>query len=186
MSESRMLTNAVSTASGPIIGAEQNGIRAFKGVPFATARRFARATPPLAWTEPRQCTDYGAYAPQPGHLDHADEESCLSLNIWAPAADHPLPVKFFIHGGAFVTGAAAPTITAPSSPPTARPSSSPSTTGSGRSASCNCIVTASPKPTTSRSRIRSQRSIGSGPTLRISAAIRMRLRCRDNPPAPPW
>src|SRR6478609_2266399 len=107
MSESRMLTNAVSTASGPIIGAEQNGIRAFKGVPFATARRFARATPPLAWTEPRQCTDYGAYAPQPGHLDHADEESCLSLNIWAPAADHPLPVKFFIHGGAFVTGGGA-------------------------------------------------------------------------------
>ena len=69
MSESRMLTNAVSTTSGPIIGAEQNGLRVFKGVPFATARRFARATPPLAWTEPRRCTDYGAYAPQPGHLD---------------------------------------------------------------------------------------------------------------------
>ncbi|KGT81281.1 carboxylesterase [Bradyrhizobium japonicum] len=102
-----MLTNAVSTTSGPIIGAEQNGLRAFKGVPFATAQRFAKATRPLAWTEPRQCTDYGAYAPQPGHLDHADEEACLSLNIWAPAADHPLPVKFFIHGGAFVTGGGA-------------------------------------------------------------------------------
>ncbi|WP_063689915.1 carboxylesterase/lipase family protein [Bradyrhizobium stylosanthis] len=103
-----MLTNAVSTTSGPVVGAEQDGLRAFKGVPFATARRFARAVPPRAWTEPRRCTDYGAYAPQPGHLDQAAEEACLSLNIWVPAkADGPLPVLFFIHGGAFVTGGGA-------------------------------------------------------------------------------
>ena len=102
-----MLTNAVPTTLGPIIGAEQGAVRAFKGVPFATARRFAKATPPPAWTEPRRCTDYGAYAPQPGHLDQA-EESCLSLNIWTPVgADRPLPVLFFIHGGAFVTGGGA-------------------------------------------------------------------------------
>ncbi|RXT35519.1 carboxylesterase family protein [Bradyrhizobium betae] len=102
-----MLTNAVPTAHGPIIGAEQGYVRAFKGVPFAIARRFAKATPPLAWAEPRRCTDYGAYAPQPGHLDQA-EESCLSLNIWTPTGvDHPLPVLFFIHGGAFVTGGGA-------------------------------------------------------------------------------
>ena len=103
-----MLTNAVSTTNGPVVGAEQDGLRAFKGVPFAAARRFARAVPPRAWTEPRRCTDYGAYAPQPGHLDQAAEESCLSLNIWVPAkADGPLPVLFFIHGGAFVTGGGA-------------------------------------------------------------------------------
>ena len=102
-----MLTNAVQTTLGPIIGAEQGHVRAFKGVPFATVRRFAKATPPLAWTEPRRCTDYGAYAPQPGHLDQG-EESCLSLNIWAPVgAKRPLPVLFFIHGGAFVTGGGA-------------------------------------------------------------------------------
>ncbi|OAF02548.1 carboxylesterase [Bradyrhizobium centrolobii] len=103
-----MLTNAVPTTSGPIVGAEQAGVRAFKGVPFAIARRFAKAAPPRAWTEPRRCTDYGAYAPQPGHLDHAIEASCLSLNIWTPAAaDRPLPVLIFIHGGAFVTGGGA-------------------------------------------------------------------------------
>ncbi|MCK1388025.1 carboxylesterase family protein [Bradyrhizobium sp. 21] len=103
-----MLTHAVPTTSGPILGAEQGAVRAFKGVPFAIARRFAKATPPPAWAEPRQCTDYGAFAPQPGHLDHADEAACLSLNIWAPAgADRPLPVLFFIHGGAFVTGGGA-------------------------------------------------------------------------------
>lgn len=102
-----MLTNAVPTTSGPVVGAEQGAVRAFKGVPFAIARRFAKAVPPAAWAEPLSCTDYGAYAPQPGHLDHADEEACLSLNIWAPAADRPLPVLLFIHGGAFVTGGGA-------------------------------------------------------------------------------
>ncbi|UVO38444.1 carboxylesterase family protein [Bradyrhizobium arachidis] len=102
-----MLTNAVQTTLGPIMGAEQGTVRAFKGVPFATARRFAKAMPPPAWTEPRRCTDYGAYAPQPGHLDQA-EESCLSLNIWTPVGTgRPLPVLFFIHGGAFVTGGGA-------------------------------------------------------------------------------
>ncbi|MBR0850594.1 carboxylesterase family protein [Bradyrhizobium diazoefficiens] len=103
-----MLTDAVLTTSGPVVGAAQDGVHAFKGVPFAIARRFARATPPLAWRDARQCTDFGAYAPQPGHLDHADEASCLSLNIWTPAGvDRPLPVMFFIHGGAFVTGGGA-------------------------------------------------------------------------------
>src|SRR5882757_8089092 len=103
-----MLTNAVPTTRGPVVGAEQAGVRAFKGIPFAIAQRFAKATPPPAWTEPRDCMDYGAYAPQPGHLDHAIEEACLSLNIWTPAgADRPLPVLFFIHGGAFVTGGGA-------------------------------------------------------------------------------
>ncbi|MBR0784348.1 carboxylesterase/lipase family protein [Bradyrhizobium iriomotense] len=103
-----MLTKAVPTTHGPVVGTTQAGMRAFKGVPFAIARRFARATPPVAWTEPRPCTDYGPYAPQPGHLDHADEAACLSLNIWTPIeADRPLPVLFFIHGGAFVTGGGA-------------------------------------------------------------------------------
>ena len=103
-----MLTNAVPTTNGPVVGAAQGAVRAFKGIPFAIARRFAKATPPPVWTELRRCTDYGTFAPQPGHLDHAIEESCLSLNIWTPAAaDRPLPVLFFIHGGAFVTGGGA-------------------------------------------------------------------------------
>ncbi|MGV7219306.1 carboxylesterase/lipase family protein [Bradyrhizobium sp. UFLA05-112] len=103
-----MLTQAVSTTSGAVIGLEQGGVRAFRGVPYATARRFAKAVPPRAWSEPIACTAYGAYAPQPGHLDHANEPTCLSLNIFAPAAAYrPLPVLFFIHGGAFVTGGGA-------------------------------------------------------------------------------
>ncbi|TPQ36441.1 carboxylesterase [Bradyrhizobium guangdongense] len=103
-----MLTSAVPTTSGPVIGLAQNGVRAFKGVPFAASRRFAKATAPRPWMEPRHCTDYGAYAPQPGHLDGAQENACLTLNIFAPdGVDRPLPVLFFIHGGAFVTGGGA-------------------------------------------------------------------------------
>ncbi|MGY8677678.1 carboxylesterase family protein [Bradyrhizobium sp. UFLA05-153] len=103
-----MLTQTVSTTNGPVRGLEQKGVRAFKGVPYATARRFARAVPPRAWSEPIACTAYGAYAPQPGHLDQANEPACLTLNIFAPAAvDRPLPVLFFVHGGAFVTGGGA-------------------------------------------------------------------------------
>lgn len=102
-----MPSEAISTTSGPVTGVEQNGVRVFRGLPYAAARRFAKAVPPDAWTEPLRCADYGAYARQPGHLDHALEESCLSLNIWAPAADRPLPVLFFVHGGAFITGGGA-------------------------------------------------------------------------------
>ncbi len=103
-----MLTSAVLTTSGPVVGLTQDGVRAFKGMPFAEARRFRRAVPLRLWTEPRRCLDYGPYAPQPGHLDSSDEAGCLSLNIFTPAVvDKPLPVLFFIHGGAFVTGGGA-------------------------------------------------------------------------------
>jgi para-nitrobenzyl esterase len=103
-----MLTKAVPTTSGPVIGVEQNGLRSFKGVPFAQNRRFREAVPPRSWTEPLTCAAYGAYAPQPAHLDDYDEAACLSLNIFTPAVvESPLPVLFWIHGGAFVTGGGA-------------------------------------------------------------------------------
>ena len=103
-----MLTKPVRTTNGTVIGVEQNGVRAFKGVPFATSRRFTKPGPPSAWTEPRHCANYGPYAPQPDHLDSSDEAECLSLNIWTPSVvDRPLPVLFWIHGGAFVTGGGA-------------------------------------------------------------------------------
>jgi para-nitrobenzyl esterase len=103
-----MLTSPVTTSSGPVIGAVQNGVHAFKGVPFAIAARFRTAVPPPPWVTPRDCVGYGPVAPQPGHLDRADETGCLSLNIWTPeAAGRPLPVVFWIHGGAFLTGGGA-------------------------------------------------------------------------------
>lgn len=103
-----MLTSPVSTTTGPVVGQKINGVCAFKGLPFAVAPRFRTAVPPRSWSAPLPCTSYGPLAPQRGHLDGASEAACLSLNIWAPAiTEKPLPVLFFIHGGAFITGGGA-------------------------------------------------------------------------------
>ncbi len=102
-----MLTSSVSTTTGPVIGDESNGVCAFKGLPFATAPRFTIAVPPRSWSAPLPCTQFGPWAPQRGALE-ASEADCLNLNIWTPAVvEKPLPVLFFIHGGAFVSGGGA-------------------------------------------------------------------------------
>jgi para-nitrobenzyl esterase len=95
------------TANGAVIGVMQRGTRAFKGIPFARANRFKHATPVPRWDAPLRCIEFGPVAPQRGHVSIAGEDGCLTLNIWTPAEanDSPLPVLFFIHGGAFVTGA---------------------------------------------------------------------------------
>jgi para-nitrobenzyl esterase len=97
----------VQTGVGAVIGETHNGARAFKGIPFARAGRFRRAAPMPAWDTPLRCMDFGPVAPQRGHLSQAGENGGLTLNIWTPAeaGNGPLPVLFFIHGGAFITGA---------------------------------------------------------------------------------
>ncbi len=96
----------VETGGGAVIGETLDGVRAFKGIPFAQAIRFRRAVPVPAWDAPRRCTAFGPVAPQPGLVTDDAEAGCLTLNIWTPAeVEAPLPVLFFIHGGAFVTGA---------------------------------------------------------------------------------
>jgi para-nitrobenzyl esterase len=96
----------VETSSGAVIGETLEGVRAFKGIPYARALRFRRAAPCPAWDPPRRCTAFGPVAPQPGLVFDGAEADCLTLNIWTPAAiEQPLPVLFFIHGGAFITGA---------------------------------------------------------------------------------
>lgn len=101
-----MTSPVVQTISGAVTGAADDGVHAFKGIPFAHAARFAKAVPHPQWTEPRDCTSFGPVAPQRGLITENAEAECLSLNIWTPEQrDRVLPVLFFIHGGAFVTGA---------------------------------------------------------------------------------
>ncbi|MGJ4944784.1 carboxylesterase/lipase family protein [Bradyrhizobium sp. HKCCYLS1011] len=96
----------VQTSSGGVIGTAQRGVRAFKGIPFAQAERFRRATAVPNWETPLRCTAFGPVAPQRGLIAGNAEAECLTLNIWTPAeVTKPLPVLFFIHGGAFITGA---------------------------------------------------------------------------------
>jgi len=97
----------VQTTVGAVIGAIRHGAKAFKGIPFARAGRFTRANPVPAWDAPLRCIEFGPVAPQRGHVSVGGEDACLTLNIWTPAeaGNSPLPVLFFIHGGAFITGA---------------------------------------------------------------------------------
>ena len=44
------------TASGPVAGALENGIRHWYGIPYARGERFAPPGPVAPWQEPRDAT----------------------------------------------------------------------------------------------------------------------------------
>jgi para-nitrobenzyl esterase len=108
----------VKTRLGQVQGTVENGITAFKGIPYAAPPignlRWRDPRPVAAWSGVRQADAYGAACIQvpglsaenggdPGRLS----EDCLYLNIWTPRMDHSakLPVIVWIHGGAYVFGA---------------------------------------------------------------------------------
>lgn len=98
----------VRTPLGPLQGEEADGVRVFRGVPFAEPPlgplRFRPTVPVKPWTAPRAATRFAASAMQPGEPGVAHSEDCLYLNVWAPAAKGPHPVYVWIHGGGFTGG----------------------------------------------------------------------------------
>ncbi|WP_328858076.1 carboxylesterase/lipase family protein [Williamsia herbipolensis] len=118
----------VMTDSGPVRGSVTHTeptdteptatIRSWKGVRYAAPPvgdlRWRAPQPPTPWTEPADATRFGAAAPQPTlpFFDLGDgvtlDEDCLFLNIWAADTDTdtPRPVMVWVHGGAYVLGAA--------------------------------------------------------------------------------
>jgi len=112
------LSATVETAFGRVAGTAKDGVLRFNGIPYAKAPtgklRWQMPEPPEPWTGVRDCTRFGAIAPQIqgnaeailGGTAGAKSEDCLFLNIWTPACDgQKRPVMVWIHGGAFVTGA---------------------------------------------------------------------------------
>jgi para-nitrobenzyl esterase len=109
----------VETAAGRIRGVEaEPGVVAFRGIPYALARRFEPPAPVPSWTGEREASAFGPMAPQPrGVLEAAfglaewpmSEADCLTLNVWTPAVDAgaPLPTLVWLHGGAFTNGTSA-------------------------------------------------------------------------------
>lgn len=106
----------VATDSGPVRGALVDGVRAFRGIPFAAPpvgeRRWQAPEPPAPWTEPLDATEPGAKCPQAdlltGVFDETASEDCLTLEVWTPAGAAPgdaRPVMVWLHGGGFVSGA---------------------------------------------------------------------------------
>ncbi|MFO0348305.1 MAG: carboxylesterase family protein, partial [Alphaproteobacteria bacterium] len=104
----------VETACGKLEGLRKGATSVFKGIPFATARRFRAPEPCAAWSGVRPARTFGDMAPQNptplqgliGQNGGGQSEDCLSLNVWTPGCDGAKrPVMVWIHGGAFTTGA---------------------------------------------------------------------------------
>ncbi|MEV6941215.1 carboxylesterase/lipase family protein [Streptomyces sp. NPDC051172] len=107
-----------TTTAGKVRGAVTDGVRAFKGMPYAAPptgrRRFLPPQPAQRWPGVRDATEFGAACMQP-HAEivpkgTAISEDCLTANVWtagtASGRDRK-PVMVFIHGGGFVEGTAA-------------------------------------------------------------------------------
>ncbi|HEX2942862.1 MAG TPA: carboxylesterase family protein, partial [Rhodopila sp.] len=106
----------METHRGKVRGAIQDGIRVFKGIPYASADRFHAPRPAVAWTGVRDALAYGPICPQleqqpPSFMaswtsERTAAEDCLSLNVWTPGIrdQGKRPVMVWLHGGGFSTG----------------------------------------------------------------------------------
>ncbi|MBB3727529.1 carboxylesterase/lipase family protein [Nonomuraea dietziae] len=103
--------------TGKIRGLHDDGVTAFKGIPYAKSPfgplRMAAPVPVEPWDGTRDATTFGPRPPQPAVLpgmpewSPADGLDCLTVNVWTPdPGGSGLPVMVWIYGGAYLTGAA--------------------------------------------------------------------------------
>lgn len=106
----------VQTGSGKVQGLQRGGHAAFYGIPYAAspsgADRFKAPKPLQPWEGVRRAHEKGFAALQTSHFipgfaaTGPQDEDCLNLNVFTPAADGAKrPVLFWIHGGGFTHGA---------------------------------------------------------------------------------
>lgn len=100
--------HVVKIESGPIIGEENLNHFAFRGIPYAEAKRFSPSEPySKRWHKILSFDKFGSSCAQYDHYTynyHGDED-CLNLNVYVPKStlesdfDELLPVIVYIHGG---------------------------------------------------------------------------------------
>lgn len=100
----------VKTTSGNVSGSFNDGVYAFRGIPYARAERFMPPQEPETWDGVRECTDFGPVARQivPWYPDSVqNEKELFSANVWTPgiADGKKRPVMLWLHGGGFHVGA---------------------------------------------------------------------------------
>lgn len=118
----------VDTTAGRVRGIEQDGVYAFRGVPYAAstagANRFLPPRKPQPWAGVRDCLDSGPMCPQVpsglaagmgrdfglmfgvGPATTEASEDCLALDVFTPGLGDggKRPVMVWIHGGGFDIG----------------------------------------------------------------------------------
>lgn len=110
----------VPTQSGKVRGYVHGGTYIYKGIPYATAKRFQAPEKPKPWDGVRSSLTYGPVSPlmnpttqvndETEFVFHHDwgyaNEDCLRLNIWTPGVNDgkKRPVMFWIHGGGYTAG----------------------------------------------------------------------------------
>ncbi|WP_068923810.1 carboxylesterase/lipase family protein [Planobispora rosea] len=104
----------VVTTTGSVQGMEQDGVRRFRGIPYAAPptgeRRWRPPQPARSWSGTRDATKAGPVCMQPEAADlpkgTPQSEDCLTLEVSAPARPGKRrPVMVWLPGGGFITGA---------------------------------------------------------------------------------
>jgi para-nitrobenzyl esterase len=103
----------VATDKGFVQGVPAGSGVAFLGIPYAQpplgALRFMPPVPAAPWSGVASATAFGQTCVQIGGDVVTGSEDCLSLNVWTPAlpnaSSKPLPVLFWVYGGADMVGA---------------------------------------------------------------------------------
>ena len=121
----------INTPCGALRGTDcrLDGVIAFKGIRYATAKRWEYPKQVRSWEGVYEATEYGNCAYQPRSfineaenpnkkfyfkefregMNYTYDEDCLFLNVWKPEnakEGDKLPVLFYIHGGGFTGGCA--------------------------------------------------------------------------------
>jgi para-nitrobenzyl esterase len=111
---------AVKVDGGLIAGSSSNGVRVFKGIPYAApptgALRWKAPEPVVAWSGTRSAAEYGAQCLQTPYAQDSpyfspprpQSEDCLFLNVWTAASSGARqPVMVWLHGGGLTRGTGA-------------------------------------------------------------------------------